>query len=259
MTCANVGALRWGFVAIAVALSWCANAGAGAPPSTPRIALIIDDLGYRWSEGLRATRLPGPVTVAILPHTAHTASLAREANEHGKEILLHLPMQPIEENEHPGPGALDLYQTRTEFESVLADDLASVPLARGVNNHMGSLLTRHPGAMRWLMEDLRAHSTLFFLDSYTTPASVALQVAREEGVPALRRDVFLDPDQTPDAIEFQWERLLQRARLHGFAVGIGHPYPATLELLERVLPTVDANGFLLVPLSELMPARSTDP
>ena len=232
---------------------------AGAAPGAPRIALVIDDLGYRWGEGLRATRLPGAVTVAILPHTAHTAALAREANEQGKEILLHLPMQPIEENEQPGPGALDIYQDRAEFAAVVADDLASVPFARGVNNHMGSLLTRHPGAMRWLMEELRARGSLFFLDSFTTPASVGLTVAREEGIPALRRDVFLDPDRHPDAIAFQWHRLLQRARRNGFAVGIGHPYPATLGLLEHVLPTMGADGVVLVPLSALMPHAGGKP
>ena len=249
--------VRWVIAAIAVSLPIIASAGAVA--HAPSIALIIDDLGYRWDEGLRATRLPGAVTVAILPHTAHTLSLAREANEQGKEILLHLPMQPSEADEQPGPGALEISQTRAEFEAVLADDLAAVPLARGVNNHMGSLLTRQLGAMRWLMEDLRRHGGLYFLDSFTTPASVGLEAAREEGVPALRRDVFLDPDRTPDAIASQWNRLLGRARRNGFAIGIGHPYPATLELLERVLPEISADGVMLVPQSVLMPKGSAQP
>lgn len=247
---------RWLLAVVAAAAPLVASADVG---NEPRIALIIDDLGYRWNEGLRATRLPGAVTVAILPHTAHTVALAREANDRGKEILLHLPMQPIEPDEQPGPGALDVYQTRTEFEAVLADDLASVPFVRGVNNHMGSLLTRQLGAMHWLMEDLRERGSLYFLDSFTTPASVGLEVAREEGVPALRRDVFLDPDREPAAIASQWNRLLGRAKLNGFAVGIGHPYPATLDLLERVLPSVGADGVVLVPLSALMPKRRAAP
>jgi polysaccharide deacetylase 2 family uncharacterized protein YibQ len=171
----------------------------------------------------------------------------------GKEVVLHLPMQPIEAAVDPGPGALELDQTRDEFAAVFAADLAAVPFARAVSNHMGSLLTRHPGHMLWLMEELRAHGSLFFVDSYTTAASVGLQVARENGVPALRRDVFLDSDPTAGAIQAQWQRLLAQARAHGFAIGIGHPYEATLTLLERELPGLgNTSGLELVPLATLL-------
>jgi polysaccharide deacetylase 2 family uncharacterized protein YibQ len=163
-------------------------------------------------------------------------------------------MQAMEVSEDPGPGALELDQTRSEFAAVFAADLAAVPFARGVNNHMGSLLTRHPGHMRWLMEELRAHGPLFFIDSYTTAASVGLQVARENGVPALRRNVFLDGELSPGAIEAQWQRLLAEARAHGSAIGIGHPHAATLALLERELPALAAAGLTLVPLTSLLPA-----
>ena len=255
MTTAKTRALRLVVAAILAAAPGLAAHGG----ELPRVAVVIDDLGYRLTEGLRAARLPGPVAVAILPHTGHSALLARVADQAGKEILLHLPMQPIEQDEHPGPGELDLAQTHTQFDAVLADDLASVPLARGVNNHMGSLLTRHPEHMRWVMEALRAHGSLFFLDSFTTADSVGLTIAREEGVPALRRDVFLDTDQAPSAIEAQWERLLVHARSHGFAVGIGHPYPATLDLLEEMLPKMSAEGFVLVPPTSLLGTEDETP
>src|SRR5690606_23829095 len=110
------------------------------------------------------------------------------------------------------------------------DNLAAVPHVRGVNNHMGSLITRHPGHMTWLMQDL-ARDGLFFVDSYTHPQSVALEMAREGGVPAARRDVFLDHVAEPEAIAHQFRRLLARARSDGHAIGIGHPYPATLAFL----------------------------
>jgi polysaccharide deacetylase 2 family uncharacterized protein YibQ len=225
-----------------------------APPALPAIAVIIDDVGYRLAEGQRVVRLPGPVAVSVLPHTAHGAALAREADAAGKEVLLHLPMQAIAADEEPGPGALELDQTRSEFAAVFAADLASVPLVRGVNNHMGSLLTRHPGHMRWLMEELKARPPLYFIDSYTSAQSVGLMIAVEEGVPAMRRDVFLDAEDDPVAIEAEWRRLIDLARERGRAIAIGHPYPATLAMLERLLPALPETGVRLVPLAELLAA-----
>jgi polysaccharide deacetylase 2 family uncharacterized protein YibQ len=244
-----------------------AGSSAAEPPAPalspalarPQIAVIIDDLGYRRAEGLRAAALPGPVAVAVLPHTAHGPALAAEADRRGKEVVLHVPMQAVALDGHPGPGALELGHSRSELAAVLAGNLAAVPLARGVSNHMGSLLTVQPRHMRWIMEELRAREApLFFVDSATTPASVALRIAREEGIPALRRDVFLDTDLTPDAIAFQWRRLVALARSRGFAVAIGHPHAATLELLERVLPRLPEEGIELVPLGALL-SRGSEP
>ena len=229
-----------------------AISSSAAAQELPKVAVLIDDLGYRWTEGVRAARLPGWVAVAILPHTTYSVALAREAQHRGKEIVLHIPMQAVEEGSKPGPGALELDQTRAEFAATFAADLAAVPFARGVNNHMGSLLTRHPGHMRWLMEELRARGPLFFIDSYTTHLSVGLQLAREHDVPALKRDVFLDSEQDAESIERQWERLLALARARGFALGIGHPRGTTLDVLERVLPQLQARGLQLVTLASLL-------
>jgi uncharacterized protein len=237
------------------ALGMPAPSLAAIPSSAgPKIAIIIDDLGYRFAEGQRAVQLPGPVAVAILPHTPYAAGLAREAAARGKEIVLHVPMEALEA-ESLGPGALELDQTRAELAGALAADLAAVPLARAVSNHMGSSLTREAVPMGWIMEELRARETLFFVDSYTTADSVALQAAREAGVRALRRDVFLDGDQTPEAVQREWLRLLARARERGFALAIGHPHAATLEFLERALPALAAGGLQLVPLADLLDAE----
>lgn len=246
--------VHWLAVPVIVTVVGVATAAMAGPP-TPRVALIIDDIGYRWEQGLRAIHLPGAVAIAVLPHATHSVALARAAAGEGKEVVLHLPMQAMEASEDPGPGALELDQTRSEFAAVLAGDLAAVPFARGVNNHMGSLLTRHPGHMRWLMEELHARGALFFVDSYTTAASLGLQVARENGVPALRRNVFLDGELTADAVEVQWRRLLAEARSHGSAIGIGHPHAVTLALLERELPALAAEGLTLVTLTSLLPAE----
>jgi len=113
-------------------------------------------------------------------------------------------------------------------------------------------LTRHPGHMVWLMEEIREREDLFFIDSYTTHESVALQIAEETGVNATRRDVFLDHERSTETVLHELERLKDLARKRGRAVAIGHPFPETLEVLERELPKLGEEGFELVTISELM-------
>lgn len=231
---------------------------ARATEPTPVIAIIIDDLGDRLPEGEQAIALPGPVACAFLPHTSYAADLARRAHQAGKEVMLHLPLQAVDNNNLLGPGALTLDESERQFRATLRRDLASIPQVQGVNNHMGSLLTRHPGAMGWLMSELAAHGGLFFVDSYTTVQSVALQLANENQIPAARRDVFLDNDTAPAAIRFQFERLLSIARRQGHAIAIGHPHPATLAVLAEELARLPEAGVTLVPVRTLIQQREAD-
>lgn len=235
--------------AIVVVVLLCLAAAKSHADAVPRIAIIIDDLGYQLAAGHRAIGLPGPVVCAILPGTPGAMSLASAAFEQGKEVLLHLPLQAASEHATE-PGGITLDMSREQFSETFASALDSVPFASGVNSHRGSMLTRHPGHMRWLMEDILAAENLYFVDSYTTHRSVALQIAAEEGVPAIKRDVFLDTD--PDRLANEFERLKALARERGLAVGIGHPYPATLAFLEREIPRLVEEGIQLVPLQELI-------
>lgn len=218
----------------------------------PRIGIIIDDLGYLKAAGERVIALPGPVACAILPHTPYSRYLARTARAAGKQVLLHLPLQPVEQLMPMGMGSIDIDNTHSQLARILSADLDSVPFANGVNTHMGSLLTQHPGHMAWLMQELGRRGGLYFVDSYTTPSSVALRLAREHGVPATRRHVFLDSEVSARALAEQFARLKHRARLHGEAVAIGHPYEVTLDFLERALPQLRREGFDLVPINELV-------
>ncbi len=218
----------------------------------PAIALIIDDLGNQRQSGLRAVNLPGPVTFAILPMTPHARLLAERAHQGRKEIMLHLPMQSVEEKAL-GPGGLTLDMTRGEFTRTLEASLASVPHVAGINNHMGSLLTRHPGHMDWLMQVLSARGGLFFVDSRTTHHTVAFRMAEERRVPYIQRDVFLDgAPHDPVHVRSQWRQLVQRAKDEGLAVGIAHPYPETLDVLEKTLGTLDQEGVRLLTVSRLL-------
>jgi hypothetical protein len=218
----------------------------------PRVAVIIDDLGYALLAGERAINLPGPVACAVLPGTPRATRLAEEAHASGKEVLLHLPLQAQDDSDPDEPGGLRLDMSRAVFTRTFIEDIEAVPHAIGINSHRGSLLTRHPGHMNWLMEAIQNRGDLFFVDSYTTAASVALKLAHESGVPAAKRDVFLDPDQSPETIVREFARLKKIARQNGFALGIGHPYPTTLAFLEEELPKLRSDGFELISISELI-------
>ena len=198
--------------------------------ATVRIAIIIDDLGYVHGPGRRTVALPAPVVCSVLPHTPFSRTIARAAHAAGKEVLLHLPLQATSEDAVTSVGTIRIDSTRSQLVRILESDLETVPHVVGINNHMGSLLTRHPGHMDWLMGALKARGNLFFVDSYTSELSVALRFAREHDVPALRRDVFLDNVPVQEDIGREFERLLSIARRNGRAVGIGHPVSRNAEL-----------------------------
>jgi polysaccharide deacetylase 2 family uncharacterized protein YibQ len=221
-----------------------------AADSVPRIAIIIDDLGYQYDYGVRAINLPGPVSFAVLPATPNGRALALTAHQHGKDVLLHLPFESVDRENVDEPGAITLDMGRNAFHEAFASALESVPHAIGVSNHRGSLLTRHPGHMGWLMEEISAHDGMFFVDSYTTHHSVAMQIAAEQGVATTRRHIFLDNDRSAAAIHREFARLIERAKRDGLAIAIGHPYPETLEVLELELAQLDARKFRLIPVSQ---------
>ena len=219
--------------------------------STPAISIIIDDMGKHLEAGQRVLALPGAVACAFLPHARYTPSLANSAYAAGKEVMLHLPMDSVDRRSLD-VGGVTLDMTERQFISTVQAGLDAVPHVIGINNHMGSLLTRHPGHMLWLMRLMQRQSPLFFVDSRTTVATVARMVAEENGVPASERNVFLDNHLTADEITFQFNRLLRLARKQGTALAIGHPHAQTLSLLEQQLPKLEQQGIRLVSVGELI-------
>ncbi|WP_430461564.1 divergent polysaccharide deacetylase family protein [Thalassolituus sp. LLYu03] len=223
------------------------------PARAAELLLIIDDIGNNRTLGERAVALPAPVNLAFLPHTPHAAHLAEAAFARGHGIMLHAPMA----NEHGnrlGPGGLTMDMDQQRLQQVLLDDLQAVPHVQGMNNHMGSLLTQQPAAMQWVM-DIARQQGLFFVDSLTSPASVALKQASSAGIPALERDVFLDNDTQEAALKKQYEHALSLARSRGYAVLIGHPYPQTLTFLAAQLPQLESRGVRLVSVEEHLRTR----
>ncbi|UTW11255.1 divergent polysaccharide deacetylase family protein [Marinobacterium rhizophilum] len=225
------------------------GAGAGSIEQ-PRLLLVIDDVGHSLSAGRNTLALPGPIDCAILPHSTHGSTLAREAHALGKGVMLHAPMANSQQLAL-GPGALTPDLSRAELQRVLRADLDAIPHVVGVNNHMGSLLTSSRQPMEWVMEVLLERG-LWFVDSRTTADTLAWQVARERGVPALMRDVFLDHEQTPEFVHRQFRRGLQIAREYGSALLIGHPHRVTLDYLHAALPLLDELGIQRLTVSAFL-------
>lgn len=223
----------------------------GEKTPAPVVSIIIDDMGLRLDRGQQVIDLPGPVVCSILPFTPYARKLAIHAHARNKEVMLHLPMQSVG-NKRLGPGGLTMDMSRVRFVSELNRALASVPHVHGINNHMGSLLTRHPGHMLWLMQALSSRGNLFFIDSRTTSSTVALQLARENGVPSMKRDVFLDHDTSQAAINAQFDRLIVMARKNGSAIAIGHPYPETIAVLRKRLPELKQYGIRLISIRAML-------
>jgi polysaccharide deacetylase 2 family uncharacterized protein YibQ len=226
---------------------------AGSFERTVLVAIVIDDLGQDLKKAKEVLTLPGKVTLAVLPGLAQSKNIAELAGQAGREVLLHLPMEPLKDHEKTRtPGTLSAGMTPMAFLNTVSEDVESVPGAVGVNNHEGSALTENKEAMKFLMAELKSRN-LFFLDSLTNSKSVAYATAIEFGMKAARRDVFLDNDTDhPDSIRKQLDELVEIARNHGKAIGIGHPHPVTLSELRKWLDENDNQGIELVPVSRLM-------
>ncbi|MFZ5758729.1 MAG: divergent polysaccharide deacetylase family protein [Thermodesulfobacteriota bacterium] len=196
----------------------------------PRLALVIDDMGYKEELGRALIGLDLDLTFAFLPAGPHTAKLAALARAQNRDLLLHLPMEPKDDRWQPEPGVLLAAMPEKQIVATIKRHLATLPSAVGVNNHMGSKFTADPAAMRACLLLLRDRR-LFFLDSLTAADSVAGRIADEIGLPCRQRDIFLDHDPDPAAIAGQLRRLIAIARTQGAAVGIGHPRPETYVVL----------------------------
>jgi polysaccharide deacetylase 2 family uncharacterized protein YibQ len=216
----------------------------------PKIAIIIDDLGYDHDIAVSFGQLDLPLSLSVLPLAPYTKSIVNEAKKRGCELILHLPMEPKNYPYlDPGPGALLIKMSEKEIRKTIGDHLKRISGVRGVNNHMGSYFTEREDKMAIVLDELRKRN-LFFIDSRTTSQTVAFELAKKMGVPVANRSVFLDNNLSPKAIKFQMERLLSIARHLGAAVGIGHPYKETLMILKSYLHKLKTD-FEVVHVSEL--------
>ncbi|MFP4560357.1 MAG: divergent polysaccharide deacetylase family protein [Thiohalorhabdus sp.] len=231
--------------------------GSGLRDRGPRAAIIIDDLGRSRAEARAISRLPFPVAMAVLPGTQHAEDTARQAHARKKEVLVHMPMEPGDSGIPLGPTFLRADMDREALLRRLRANLEGIPHAVGINNHMGSAMTADARSMGWVMEALGDHG-LFFVDSRTTHKSRGLEEARSAGIHSASRDVFLDHEPTEEYVRGQFRELLKEARQRGTAIAIGHPHPATLKVLQEMLPSASAAGVEIVPVREVVAVRSSE-
>ena len=219
---------------------------------SPRIAIVIDDLGGEDQIAQELLQWSLPITFSILPFTPHAKRLASEAHQKGKEIILHLPMEPHGyPRTKPGKGVLLHDMNKEKLRRQLLEDIEAVPYIQGVSNHMGSRLMEDPGMLKVILSELKKRD-LFFLDSRTTSQSVGLQTARSLGVKSGERSIFLDHSQGEEAVKQSLEQLTQVALSTGKAIGIGHPHAATIKSLKEMIPKIQEKGIEIVPLSALL-------
>lgn len=215
-----------------------------------QLVVIIDDIGNSYSLGNAMVELDAPLTLAFLPHTPHAKTLANKANLLHKDVILHAPMENTVKAAL-GPGALTKALTETEFKLTLKKAIASIPHVQGINNHMGSELTQNKQSMQWVMETLKGED-LFFVDSLTSPKSVAYQQAVKYQLPALRRHIFLDNNKSTQALTKQWNKAIKIAHKTGRAILIGHPYRESHAFLAQQIPKLAAQNVEVISASELL-------
>lgn len=206
------------------------------PVVAARIAIVIDDFGYSQNEIVQAfLNLELPITVSIIPGHQYSRWVAEQAKSNGKEIIIHMPMEP-EDNAYQG--GEDRYILRTnlsaaEIQRRIEQALAELPEACGMNNHMGSRFTSDEKLMDLVIQSLKRKG-IYFIDSLTSPRSVAYETARRGGVPAGLRTVFLDNIRDKSEIRAQFDRAITIAQRSGKALVIGHVHPETLAALQEI-------------------------
>lgn len=221
-------------------------------PRIIRVAIVIDDLGQSWEAAQKLEAMRMPLTFSVMPRLRYSRATADAAHRTGHEVMLHLPMQPILDSAPDvSPDEIRVGMGRTAISGIIRHDLETVPYVEGVNNHMGSRATTDPRVMSEVMSVLAAER-LFFIDSVTTPDSVALNAARQASVSSFYRSVFLDDTRSVPYTTEQLHLLCRIADKRGAALAIGHPYPTTIKALALFLPQLESQDIQLVPASRLV-------
>lgn len=234
---------------------WLRNA-VPAPPvkGRPMIAVVIDDLGVDKRRSSGIVGLPGPLTTAWMTYADDVNAQARKARAAGHELIIHMPMEPLNTSIDSGPDVLRTTMSADQVRRQVRAGIARIDGVVGVNNHMGSKFTADAAGMAVVIDEMRAHG-LLFLDSKTSPKSVGARLAQEAGVPNAERHVFIDNVDDVGAVLRQLAETERVARRTGYAIAIGHPHDGTIQALKQWLPTLEGKGLVLVPLSAIVRER----
>ncbi|MBI2251492.1 MAG: divergent polysaccharide deacetylase family protein, partial [Armatimonadetes bacterium] len=208
-----------------------------------KIAIIIDDFGDNFEIARKFLTFPEKITFSILPKRTYSRKIAYLALKSKKDIMLHLPMEPLAGN--PGRGAIFTKMSEIEIKKILEEDLADFPGIKGVNNHEGSKATADKKIMREVIKIIKEHD-LFFVDSLTSYTSVGEEIAKVEKLKFGKRDIFLDNEDNASYIEAQTLELIALAKKQGAAIGIGHARINTFSALIKMLSVFKEKNIKLV-------------
>ena len=218
---------------------------------SPKVAFIIDDLGYETEVAKKMMELEFPIALSILPFLQYSEFIAEEGKKNNQEIMLHLPMEPNNSSADPGPGAIKSYMSGEEIRQAVRGSIFDFPYVIGVNNHMGSKITEDREIMKIILEEIRRYN-LFFIDSITTNDSIAYEVAQEMEIKSAVRSVFLDNENDMEHIKGQMLEVQETALREGEVIAIGHGRINTFYVLKRMVPELIKAGIEVVPVSELV-------
>ena len=228
------------------------TAGAGSAPPAPRLAIVVDDLGYDTVRDAEWLDFPERITVSVLPHGPSSKSFAASARTHGFGVILHVPMEPEGAvADRTEPFVLRRGMTPEEIADRFARMAADVPQANGASNHMGSAFTSDLAAMAAFAQALKGKG-FFFVDSVTSAGTVGSMAMEQAGVPVTRRDVILDDDGRPEEMRRQWAAAIALAKERGQAVLLCHARRETHKALLELLPQLRKEGIRPVTVEELL-------
>ncbi len=222
------------------------------PEKKARISIIVDDLGNQYSPVLELIWMEFPLTMAVLPFRPFTIKIAEEVLASGKDLMLHLPMEPWRyPYQNSGEGTLFASMAPEEVLTQLRKTIIALPGLIGINNHMGSRFMENKKLVAVMLEEINRQG-LFFVDSLTTRRSMGPHISTLYSLPILSRDIYLDNDKDPESIRMCFWELIAIAKATGKAIGICHPNPETISVLKEILPGLEKEGIELVPISYLV-------
>lgn len=222
-----------------------------------KLAILFDDFGYQAKNENQVLKMPINVSIAIFPNAPDSQQMMQKAHQQGREILIHLPMQPISKQPLE-KNTLTPDMSSQEVKRIVDQAIASIPYAVGINNHQGSKMTSSLSGMQNVMQAMAPHH-LFFLDSMTIAGTKSVQAAQGTSVKVIKRNVFLDDVQNNAEIRHQFQRAIALARRNGFAIAIGHPHPSTVAAVQQELANLPSDIQLVRPSDLLNATVSHNP
>ena len=225
--------------------------GFPAAKNGAQLIFVFDDGGQNLSHLKPFLQLPFPITVAVLPQIAHSAESAAQVRASGNEVILHQPMQSVNPNVNPGPGAIKPEMSDEQIKTILFNNINEIAPIAGMNNHEGSGITADAEKMSVILQ-MASEEGIYFLDSRTNVETKVPYVAHEMGYSYYERNIFLDNEKTEANALKELKKGLDLANKNGSVIMIGHIWSADFlpAFLQKAYPELKAQGYTFSTVSK---------